>query len=273
MRHAILLTLASAGLALAAAPAAAGPATWTGSYAGAFAGAALGQSTLATTVDCTFWGVLCDPYPHYPENGLLIGSTASGDASATAFTGGGFIGHNWQNGAVVYGLEADAGAMPLHLSVGGSGDTLNLGLHNDGDVPSVFNVSASVSTDWIATARARAGVLVTPSLLVYGTAGIAATQLTVSNAFSDNFNNHVGTGNRESSSTSEFRTTLVLGAGAEWALAGRWKVRAEYLHADFGSLSTTGTSTYLPEWPDSNPITSTADLRTDIVRVGVSYGF
>jgi outer membrane immunogenic protein len=272
MRRSILSTLCAAGLALLCAPALAQGTTWTGGYIGAFAGVASGQSDIATTVDCNVWGVLCDPYPHYPENGLLIGAIATGAASGSAFTGGGFAGHNWQNGDVVYGFEADVGAMPLHLAVGGSGTTLNLGLYNNG-TPTVFTVSASASTDWIATARARVGFLPRPDVLLYATAGLAATELTVSNSFSDNFDNGVGTGNRESSATSALRTALVLGAGAEWAMTGRWRLRAEYLHTDFGSVTTTGISTYLPQEPNSNPITSAANLRTDIVRVGVAYGF
>jgi outer membrane immunogenic protein len=266
---AVAFAAALAALALAA-PAAAGP--WSGAYVGAFAGVASGNSDLTTSVDCNAWGVLCDPYPHYPENGALIGATATGKASATGFTGGGFAGKNWQSGIFVYGLEADLGAMPLSASVGGSAETLNLGLYN-GDTPSVFTVEAKASTDWLATARVRAGFLPAPNLLVYGTAGLAMTELTVSNSYADNFNNGTGTGSVESSSTSAFRTGLALGVGAEWALAPRWKLRGEYLHTEFGSVSTTGISQFLPEVPDSNPITSTGNLRADFFRVGLAYGF
>jgi outer membrane immunogenic protein len=267
---------AAAALAACAPPCAfAGPAgagAWSGSYVGAFAGVASGSSALTTSVDCTVSGILCDPYPHYWNNGALIGETASGGASGTAFTGGGFIGANRQAGNFVYGVEADFGAMPLSLGVGGTADTLNLGLYNDGS-PSVFTVQARASTDWLATARVRAGFLPAPDLLVYGTAGVAATELTVSNFYVDNFNNGTGTGSAESSSQSALRAALVLGVGAEWTVASRWKLRAEYLHADFGPVTTTGISTYLPQVPESNPITSTANLRTDLFRVGAAYGF
>ena len=245
---------------------------WSGAYVGAFAGAGFGSSSLTTAVDCTVSGVLCDPYPHYLNNGALIGETASGRATGTAFTGGLFAGGNWQSGGIIYGLEADFGAMPLSLGVGGSASTLNLGLYNGG-TPSVFTVQAEASTDWLATGRVRVGFVPTPRLLVYGTAGIAATELTVSNSYSDTFNNGVGTGNVESSTRGEVRTGLVLGVGAEWALAARWRLRAEYLHTDFGAVTTTGISTYLPQVPSSNPITSTANLRVDLIRFGLAYRF
>ncbi len=174
---------------------------------------------------------------------------------------------------MVYGLEADAGSLPLHFAVTGTAASQNAGLQNAGNVPSIFTISASAATDWMATARARFGFLPAPRLLLYGTAGIAATELTVANSYSDNFDNHVGTGSAESSSHSELRTALVIGAGAEWALAPRWTLRAEYLHTDFGALSTTGISTYLPQVPQSNPITATATLHADIVRLGAAYRF
>jgi outer membrane immunogenic protein len=261
---------AALGSFAAAAPAVAG--TWSGPYVGAFAGVASGSSALTTSVDCTVNGILCDPTPHYWNNGALIGGTASGRASDTAFTGGGFLGASRQAGRFVYGVEADFGAMPLTVGVGGSANTLNLGLYNSG-TPSVFNVQAKAATEWLATARVRAGFLPAPNLLVYGTAGIAATELTVANAYSDNFNNGVGTGNVEASSRGAFRSALVLGVGAEWAFAAQWKLRAEYLHADFGALTTTGISAYPPQVADSNPITSTANLHADLVRVGLAYGF
>lgn len=278
MRHGYLTAVAAAAVALTATVAQAAPPTapttydWNGAYVGAFAGAASGSSSITTTVDCSVNGVLCDPYPHYLNNGVLIGETASGRATGTAFTGGVFTGRNWQSGGIVYGLEADFGAMPLSLGVGGSASTLNLGLYNGG-TPSVFTVEAKASTDWLATGRVRVGFLPTPRLLVYGTAGIAATELTVSNSYSDNFNNGTGTGSVESSSRGEVRTGLVLGVGAEWAFAPRWRLRAEYLHTDFGAVTTTGISTYLPQVPSSNPITSTADLRVDLIRFGLAYGF
>ncbi len=193
--------------------------------------------------------------------------SAAAALPARGFTGGGFAGFNWQNGAVVYGFEADAGSLPLHLGVAGTADSQNIGLNNAGDVPSVFTIGTGVSTDWMATARARFGFLPTPGLLLYGTAGLAGTELTVTNAFSENFQ----TGIAESSSHAEFRTALVIGAGAEWALAPRWTLRAEYLHADFGALSTTGVTTYLDT--TSNAITSTAHLSADVVRVGLAYRF
>ena len=55
--------------------------------------------------------------------------------------GGGQLGYNWQAGRFVYGLEAD-------ISV------------------------TDMAVDWLASARARAGILLDDRLLAYGTAGV-----------------------------------------------------------------------------------------------------
>src|SRR5207247_1184976 len=125
--------------------------------------------------------VLCWPGVQ-EDNGLWIGQVGSGSAGSAALLGGVFAGHNWQSGNLVLGLEGDVSAMPLRVTVGGSAQTANEGLVNAG-VPSVFTVSVSASTDWIATARTRIGFLARPDLLLYATAGVAMTELTVSNAY------------------------------------------------------------------------------------------
>lgn len=252
-------------------PASAEPRDWNTFYAGVSAGAAFGDTGVSTVVDCIFGAVLCAP-DIQEDNGAWIEEVGSGRGNGTAWIGGAFIGWNWQAGRLLLGVEGDVSAMPLDISVGGTAQTVNEGLYNEG-IPSVFTMMTTVSTDWLATTRGRIGFLPTPGLLLYGTAGLAATELTVTNSFRDNFDNGVGTGNREYSRNSQFRTAFVVGGGAEWAFAERWTLRTEYLFTDLGSISTTGISTYLPQVPNSNPITSTADLRVHIVRLGLAYGF
>ncbi|MEJ0013389.1 MAG: outer membrane beta-barrel protein [Bauldia sp.] len=276
MRRSISATLAVAAAIWAAQAAGVSAQTpdWSGAYLGAFAGSVSGDSAATTEIGCVDGGYICSPV-QYLDNGALVGATGSGSAGATAFIGGGFIGRNWQNGEVVYGLEADIGAMPLSITNGGSAASVNAGIVNNG-VPATFSMHVTASTDWLATARARVGFLPLPGLLLYGTAGIAATTLTVSNAYADDyvFTDYSGpSGGHENASTSEFRTALVLGAGAEWAMAEHWTMRAEYLHADFGTLAVAGSISYADLWIDVNPANSTASLSTDIVRVGLAYGF
>jgi outer membrane immunogenic protein len=88
--------------------------------------------------------------------GVHVGWGESGDADG--FVGGAQIGYNWQANQFVYGLEAD-----LSLS----------DISQDVRVFTPFGtVSANGSIDWMATVRGRAGVLLSPNLLLYATAGL-----------------------------------------------------------------------------------------------------
>jgi outer membrane immunogenic protein len=88
------------------------------------------------------------------------GTTLAGPQSidTDGFGGSAFGGWNWQNGAFVYGLEADIGAY------GARGD--------NGTFEARTTVDGSV--------RGRVGVAVTNDVLVYGTAGGAAARQRIS---------------------------------------------------------------------------------------------
>jgi outer membrane immunogenic protein len=250
--------------------AAAGP-SWSGPYIGLVAGAAEGRSVPHSVVDCNVYGFLCDPTPHYPQYGALIGATASGARSQDAFTAGAAAGYNWRLDRFVYGVEADFSALRLGLTDRGSGQSLNLGLTNPGGVPVVFTSGAEASIDWLATLRARAGYLVTPDVLVYGTGGLALTDLSVSNAYSDNWvYNGGGVGGSKAALN---KGGYVFGGGAEWAVVRGWSLKAEYLHAEFGSLTTSGLIYPVQVPAAANPFTTSAGLSVNLVRFGLNHDF
>jgi outer membrane immunogenic protein len=75
----------------------------------------------------------------------LYGGVHLGHADADhddGFVGGVQLGYNWQANQIVYGLESDISLSGMH------------------------------SIDWLASVRGRAGFLIQPRLLVYGTAGL-----------------------------------------------------------------------------------------------------
>src|SRR5258708_1539172 len=81
---------------------------------------------------------------------------------------GGQAGYNWQYGSVVAGLEIDVSGADLKDS---QSQTVS------GVIPIVripFSVTETLSSkvDFFGSARARAGFLVTPDWLVYGTGGL-----------------------------------------------------------------------------------------------------
>jgi outer membrane immunogenic protein len=102
-----------------------------------------------------------------------------------------------------------------------------------------------VRTTWDASARLRAGWLVTPAMLVYLTAGLAWTRLeaestctskvglgNVSNCAPGNY--FSGTLGPEVITNSAVQLGWTAGTGMEFAFARHWIVRAQYRFSDFG---------------------------------------
>jgi outer membrane immunogenic protein len=82
--------------------------------------------------------------------------------TGTSGTVGGQIGYNWQSQNFVFGVEADANWVngsesEQHNSNNGLG----------------FPVTHTTKLSWLATGRLRAGFLLAPRTLVYGTGGVA----------------------------------------------------------------------------------------------------
>ena len=142
--------------------------------------------------------------------GLHIGQGEAG--SVDGFVAGAHIGRNWQSGQIVYGLEADVSYADISESFG----------------------AFEASIDFMATARGRLGYLITPNLLVYGTArfGIVGGSGSV---------NIAGFGR----SGNDTETDFVYGLGVEGKFSDKLSARIEYLA--FG------------------------DLDIDVVRVGLNY--
>ncbi|MGA2890760.1 MAG: outer membrane beta-barrel protein, partial [Terracidiphilus sp.] len=129
--------------------------------------------------------------------------------------------------------------------------------------PYGFTVTQKVSTDWLATFRARVGYTVTKRSLLFVSGGAAETEVRYSSLFTDNYLD----GN-ESAALSVLKAGWIAGGGGEFALNKRWSARAEYLYADFGSVSAAGTvftsavnfaSPTMVNWPQ-NPFTHTANF-------------
>lgn len=134
---------------------------------------------------------------------------------ADGAVGGGLLGWNYANGRYLVGLEGDllGGAMEGSQTFGAN------------------TVDASV--DWMAGLRARAGVNVTPEILLFAAIGAAWAEFDLPVA---------GAGG---GSGSETFTGVQYGGGAEVALGGDWSLRLDYLYTDFDSetISYSGGST------------------------------
>jgi outer membrane immunogenic protein len=212
---------------------------WTGFYLGGHGGYGWSDTSVAdpfTLTGVTFTSLFPAP-------------------KGSGWVAGGHFGYNWQYGAVVAGLEADVDAADISdsqtITGGGASATLTSKL------------------DMLATARARLGYLVTPSLLLYGTGGAAWGHASV------DFSATVPPGVLalgpvtlgQSTNLNEFG--WVAGAGVEGKVWDHWLWRAEYLHYDFAktavnfSISNAGAVYF----------NTNAQSTVDVVRAGVSFKF
>jgi outer membrane immunogenic protein len=174
------------------------------------------------------------------------------------FIGGGQLGYNWQAGSFVFGGEADFDYMGLRgsrLSTQQFPSTPGL--------PFFFTTGTSASTDWLFTLRARAGVTV-GNILFYGTGGLAVGNVGFNQTI------HLLAPFVEESSVSATKAGWTVGGGAEIALDRHWSAKAEYLYVDLGKVESTGT--LVPPFPGAF-LTNSAQLTTNIFRVGLNYKF
>jgi outer membrane immunogenic protein len=126
-----------------------------------------------------------------------------------------------------------------------------------------FTTTASVSSKWFGTVRGRAGLLVTPQVLFYGTAGLAYGDTELS------FSTCSAGSPCASAATSGTNIGWAAGAGLEWMFARNWTVKAEYLYLDLGSRSATGNTNAVPP----RVFTAASDQREHVARLGVNYSF
>lgn len=153
---------------------------WTGPYVGVFAGAGSG------TVD---WASL-------PTGAL------SGDYDASGWLLGVRAGYNWQADSVVYGIEADIAWADI-----------------SGEDEDFAPDAVTRSIDWTGSLRGRLGFAV-ESLLLYGTAGVAAA-----GSSAEVFGNE--------DSATHFGWTA--GIGAEYLITDDISLTAEYRYTSYGS--------------------------------------
>jgi outer membrane immunogenic protein len=261
--------------------------TWTGFYVGVNAG-----GTWSGNNDIYSFGTPLFADPRAPV-GTAAGLAASvagvttnvPNGRGSGFIGGAQAGYNWQFNKGVVGVEADIQGL--------SGKRSGLMLTT---VPTPAfpgnNVNTSLATtgnvDWLGTLRGRLGFLASPSLLLYGTGGLAFGDVKSSTTI-----NQIWTGNGavatvnapygSFASISQTRAGWAAGVGGEWKFAPRWSAKLEYLHYDLGRVSYSGTLNNVVAPPGGSvptggvfySLAATSSMRAngDIVRVGVNYAF
>jgi len=233
--------------------------TWNGFYIGGNAGGVKGSAD-------SFTSTVFSPTGYFALSSVpAIAAAGKQKLSPRGFTGGGQVGYNFQHNHLVFGFETDFGAMHV------SDDFVSTATYPC-CAPTNFTVKQSINTDWLWTARPRFGVAAGP-LLLYGTAGVAITNVNYQALFIDTF-----AAAHENAGVDEIRTGFAGGGGVEFKLGSgnHWSMKGEYLFADFGQVKTTSTNLTAFTPPISFPtnvFTHQSDLQQHIFRTGFNYRF
>lgn len=170
------------------------------------------------------------------NGGYGFGTSSWTDTNSFKLNGGlvgGTAGYNWQVGQAVFGLEGD-------------GDWSGI----KGSTTTGCPAGCETRNDWLATFRGRLGYAA-DRFLPYVTGGLAVGDI---KATTPGFPGIDTT-----------RTGWTVGGGVEFAIAGPWTAKVEYLYVDLGSANcgfSCGAFT-----PDN------VDLKTNIVRGAINYKF
>ena len=255
------VAIAAASLPVKAVPAALFD--WTGVYVGA---------AVADRLSVANW------------NTTAVGDPAAGlkpDVTTTPATfpssnpqGRLYAGYNWQfSPKWVAGVEGDVGNGDSRMTVAGIPGTYGNGVTpNFVGIEAQQHDSASVKMGWDGTIRGKLGMLVTPTILFYGTGGAAFQQVRASAACDGFFNNDAGLFESwcvapRSQSFSSIRAGWTLGLGIEGVLTGNWLGKAEVRYADFGRYD----NTFFAGTGDD--VVTSVHVQTVTALAGVSYKF
>jgi outer membrane immunogenic protein len=183
--------------------------SWTGVYFGLNAGWLGADNTMVNQAT-----------PGFEEGGLA--ALATGDFSLgnkSGFIGGAEIGYNYQFNNWVAGIEADIQGI--------AGQAVN-GSITSTSGPLSSTLTGSMDTRWLGTFRGRLGFLPTPTLLVYGTGGLAYGDVAADTSLSQSdTNGFIGSG--VGNAFNEILYGWTAGGGVEWMFTQNWSVKVEYL--------------------------------------------
>lgn len=186
-------------------------------------------------------------------------SPGSAGIDGDGWIGGIGAGFDLHAGQVVIGLEADA-------AITGIEGTRLIGTpkydENDGADGTAWRKHYEV--DYLGTVRGRFGILAKPSLLIYGTGGLAWARVSETHSVQD--------GQNPAHARSEVEVDHLgwtAGGGVEWAFRPGWSLQAEYLYFDFEAAD------YAHDVGNTGgaPDLTSADLQLHAVKAGLRYRF
>ena len=231
--------------------------SWSGFYIGVNGGYSWGRSSR----DLNFFN---------PLTGVVIASATGAGRDLDGGVFGGQLGYNWQTANWVFGIETDAqwtgqkGGTTVLCPVAGCFPTLAV-------APGGARTAASLNDklEWFGTFRGRGGILVTPSVLLYATGGLAYGTLQTDVALSSFTATGIPFTFGATRSSEKFGWTI--GGGIESMFAANWTAKLEFLYMDLGSISNSVVLPTAAGFPLGANVTSR--VTDSIIRGGINYKF
>jgi outer membrane immunogenic protein len=159
---------------------------------------------------------------------------STGDFDAKGGLVGGTLGYNWQSNQTVFGVETDLAWTNL-----------------EGTTSVTCPLGCKTSNSWLGTARGRVGVAM-DRWMPFLSGGAAFGDIKASTpGFAGD---------------SESRVGWTLGGGAEFALAGNWTAKGEYLYVDLGDMNCSALNC-------GGVGRTKVDFTAHVVRGGLNYRF
>lgn len=224
---------------------------WSGFYVGGNIGYSWGRSENDGVISAVSTGA------------PLFFATSRNDVNGVI--GGGQFGYNWQMSNWVVGLEAD------FQGSGEKGSSLF--------ICAACSPGGNITTDltqklnWFGTVRGRAGILVTPTILLYGTGGLAYGEIDTGGSLTGTNINFAPTSVLFPSVNST-QVGWTAGAGVEGRIGGNWTMKLEYLFMDLGTVSGGPIASTIASGRVTALGASYSSHFTDnVVRVGFNYLF
>jgi outer membrane immunogenic protein len=265
------------------------PPMWTGFYAGLNAGGTWANSNSINLGTANLYQPAGSA--DYAAAAIQTGTVQS--SQGAAFIGGGQLGYNWQTTlgglGFVFGAEADMQGT-AGSGAGGSQSSFNpqAGV-SGGATPEELvplsltsNMQGSAQLNWLGTVRGRIGYLIMPSLLLYGTGGLAyggytsSAQTTLFWKQQGGNDDFVQFGGATQNNTTAGWTA---GGGAEWMFMPNVSAKVEYLYYDLGTTNGSFINPFygINATSGRNGIQSLTSyskhISGNIVRAGVNYHF
>lgn len=187
-----------------------------------------------------------------PGSAALAQSTGANSGSADGWLAGVHAGINWQNGAVVYGVEGD---------ISGTALKTNFNTALTGGIVPVPTANTNANIDYYSTLRARLGWSAGP-LLFYGTGGLAYGGVALNSTL-------VTPQATSAVQITDQRFGWAGGAGVEYKWSPNVVLSLNYLYVDLGSENFSVPVALSPQAAQSG----TEHARLQAVTFGVSWLF